>query len=90
MLRIPPVVSDVERAIRELNALASTCEAAARDRVTAAARAWLLRDSEEIWRAGMTVRLRAGARGEDTQALTACFERLRVSRERLILARPVG
>ena len=79
-------MSEAERAIRELNAMASACEAAVRDRVTAAARAWLLRDCEETWRAGMTVRLRAGARGEDTQALTACFERLRRARERLILA----
>jgi hypothetical protein len=38
----------------------------------------------------MTGRLRAGARGEDTRALTAGVERRRRARKRLMLARPGG
>jgi hypothetical protein len=83
-------MSEAERAIRDLDAMARACEAAVQGGVTAAVRSLLLRDCEETWRAGMTVLLRAGARGEDTQELTACFERLRRARERLILARFIG
>jgi hypothetical protein len=55
MLRIPPVMSEAERAIRDLDAMARACEAAVQGGVTAAVRSLLLRDCEETWRAGMTV-----------------------------------
>jgi hypothetical protein len=87
ILRIPPVVSEAERAINDLDAMTHACAAAVRDGVTTAARHKLLDATDQQWQRAMAVLLRATARGEDTQALTAAFERLRTAREHLIRAR---
>jgi hypothetical protein len=83
-------VSETERAIADLDAMTRTCEAAVRDGASAAARQQLLAASDQQWQRGMAVLLRLTAKGADTAALTAAFERLRTARERLILARGIG
>jgi hypothetical protein len=90
MLRIPPVVSEAEQVIADLDAMTHTCEAAVRDGASAATRQRLIAASDQQWRQGMAVLLRLTAKGADTAALTAAFEALRLARERLILARGIG
>jgi hypothetical protein len=86
MLRIPRVISEAERAIRDLDDMTRTCEAALKDKTTAATWPKLIAASEEQWRQGMRLLLRMSARGEGTQALTLSLEQLREARCRLLFA----
>jgi hypothetical protein len=79
-LRIQPVISETAQAIRELDALTDTCEAASPTTLPK-----LLQTIDATWVRCMRVLLRVSARGEETVALTAAFERLREARAAAIV-----
>jgi hypothetical protein len=85
MLRIPRVISEAEQAIRDLDAMTRTCEAAIKDKTAAATWPKLIVASEQQWRQAMALLLRMSAKREDTTELTWALERLREMRCRLLV-----
>jgi hypothetical protein len=80
LLKIPAVPSETEQTIQTLNELTAACEAAAPPELPK-----LLQTIDATWVRCMQVMLRASARGDDTVALTAAFERLREARAAAII-----